>query len=247
MRAAALAVVLAAAAVAAAARDDGGWVDAGPNDARADSVARFAVDSLNRAADGAGAAEFRGVVGFRRYVRSAAPGGEGGGQVFLAVVDARRDGRDEVMSFVVRLERGGRMLLLGRAMGARSEMPVPPGPAEREAAGPEAELRTGKVSGGGFRTEDAGSPRVRRAATFGVTAMNARSASIDPYRLVRVERARLQVVAGINYELVLLVTHRGEELHLRAQVWDQFGVFALSSLARCGDGSACRSYAPFRS
>ncbi|KAK3607953.1 hypothetical protein CHS0354_006549 [Potamilus streckersoni] len=58
---------------------------------------------------------------------------------------------------------------------------------------------------GGYSIVDSTSPEVKAAAAFAVDAMNKQSNSINRIMLIKVVRAQQQVVAGMNYKLVLKV------------------------------------------
>lgn len=102
--------------------------------------------------------------------------------------------------------------------------------------------RAGVPLGGGFRDADPGSDEVRRAAEFAVAEANARSDSLTPYTLARVVSARTQVVAGINYLLVLAMDADDRREYREVIVWNRFGDLKLTNSRvckdeRCGRGS----------
>ena len=60
---------------------------------------------------------------------------------------------------------------------------------------------------GGYAAVSVDSPEVASAARFAVATIQSRSNSLEPYVLVNIASAKSQVVAGMNYDLKLILAH----------------------------------------
>ena len=80
---------------------------------------------------------------------------------------------------------------------------------------------------GGKTPIDVKDPAVNKAAQFAITELKKRNSNGD-LSLKEVISAQKQVVAGMNYILVLKVLEGGQEVLHRTTVYDQFGKFSVT-------------------
>jgi len=87
---------------------------------------------------------------------------------------------------------------------------------------------------------DVNEPEIEKLATFATDEINSRSNSVHRLTLNRVVRAARQVVAGLQYRIVLELTAPGgrTEEHF-VTVWDHFGTLKFVNHRICTSDEDC--------